>query len=171
MKRIAFAGSNSSQSINYRLLEYIKEHYLTDLDIIDLRKMNLPMFSVDLEGEIKSPKSIVELMTKITDADQVLIGSPEHNGNFTAFLKSTIDWLSRLDKDFLLEKDIFICGTSPGRGGAAGSIQNTENLCKRLKGNVITTFSLPSFNHVFENGNLNEEETIRLEQFINQFPN
>lgn len=166
-KTIAFAGSNSSTSINYQLLEYINNTADIDCTIIDTRKLDIPMFGVDLEEKIGSPKDIELLYSQIESAHLVLIATPEHNGNMTSYLKSILDWLSRVNRDFLLDKKVAIIGTSTGRKGAQVSIERLQEFVERFNGNLLGTFSLPSFNHVFENGQLIEEHAKRLNDFIN----
>lgn len=172
MKKIlAFSGSNSSTSINHKLLEYIQQTFqLENLELISLKSLKVPMFGVDDEKN-GFPAQLVTLQEAIQSADILLIASPEHNGNMTSYLKSTLDWLSRINRDFLLEKPVFIVGTSPGRGGAMSSIENLKKFVTRLKGNVIQEFSLPSFNHSFENGKLVDEFQSSLNQFIDALKN
>lgn len=167
-KILSFAGSNSSRSINYQLLHYVQEQYLPEMELVDIRNWELPLFGVDLEQKIGSPDDILRLYEKIQSCDTLLIGTPEHNGNMTAFMKSTLDWLSRKDREFLNNCRVFIIGTSPGRGGAQGSIANLGRFVERLSGQKAPSFSLPSFGHVFEDGRLIPEHADRLTAFISQ---
>jgi chromate reductase, NAD(P)H dehydrogenase (quinone) len=168
MKIIAFSGSNSSQSINFALLEYIKSYHLPEMEILDARKMNVPMYGIDAENESGIPSTIQELYQQIQSADVLLVACTEHNGNYTSYFKSTMDWLSRLDYSFVNGKTIYLVGTSTGRGGAGLSIQATTAIFERFKANVMATFSLPSYNHAFEEGRLLKKEEERLTQFISQ---
>lgn len=167
MKKIlAFSGSNSSESINHQLLEYIiRTSRLEHIELISLKSLNVPMFGVDEEKK-GFPAQLVTLQESIQSADILLIATPEHNGNMTSYLKSTLDWLSRINRDFVLEKSVFIVGTSPGKGGAISSIENLKKFVLRLKGNVVAEFSLPSFNHSFEKGELINEIQPAYTQFI-----
>lgn len=167
MKKIlAFSGSNSSESINHQTLEYIiRTSRLEHIELISLKSLNVPMFGVD-EEKNGYPAQLVTLHESIQSADILMIATPEHNGNMTSYLKSTLDWLSRINRDFLLEKPVFIVGASTGRGGALSSIDNLKKFVIRLKGNVLSEFSLPSFNHSFENGELIPELQPAYNQFI-----
>ena len=168
-KILAFAGSNSSTSINQELLQYVQKTYtLSEMKIISLRSLDIPMFGVDAEKENGYPKAISDLSKQIVEASKLVIATPEHNGNMTSYLKSTMDWLSRLDKEILKEKQVFILGTSPGRGGALGSIENLKKLVLRLGGEVKAEFSLPSYGHSFENGKMIAEHSIKLDEFISK---
>lgn len=169
-KILSFAGSNSSTSINYNFLQYIKQYYINDMELLDLRTFEVPMYSIDQENESGIPKTVIELNNQIKNAEILLLATSEHNGSYSSYFKSTIDWLSRLDRDFCKDKVVIIVGTSNGRGGAASSIELSKRLMERLGAHVIGTFSLPSLGHVFENDRLIEEQELRLSQFISQLP-
>lgn len=165
---LAFAGSNSSTSINHQLLEYIKKYYLPEIDLLELRSLNIPMFAIDDEKNSGFPQTIKDLTERISNASVILLSTSEHNGNYTSYFKSTIDWISRYNREVFKDKKIYICGTSPGRGGAQGSIESATKLLTRLGSEVVVTYSLPSFEHVFENGRLLEEHEERLKEFISK---
>lgn len=171
-KIIAFAGSNSSTSINHELLQYIiKKYSINGLQLVKLKDYETPMFSVDTERTSGFPDSIIGLEKEITDSEIVLIACSEHNGNMTSYLKSTLDWLSRINRDFLKGKKVFLIGTSTGRGAAKNSIENVSNFVERLNGTVVNQFALPSFGHAFEDGNLLPEYAVELDQFIETLKN
>lgn len=169
-KILAFAGSNSSSSINHQLLHYIKENHLSELGLKELRTLNVPMYSIDEEKELGIPQCIKDLYEEIQQSDSLLIATSEHNGNYTAYFKSTMDWLSRFDRNFVKDKRVFICGTSTGRGGAQGAIESAVKLVERFGANVPATYSLPSYEYSFENGKLIEEHALKLKEFISILP-
>ena len=124
MKKIlAFAGSNSSSSINKQLVDYVvfrldnvkaKTLLLTDYDI--------PMYSEDIEKNEGFPVGIQELKQEIAACDGLVIAVNEHNGSVSAFFKNILDWLSRVDRSFFGERKILLMSTSPGGRGAAGAL-------------------------------------------------
>ncbi len=150
---LAFAGSNSSTSINYELVKYsaslIKDH---DIQMMDMSGFDLPMFSVDHEKEFGYTNSLAEFRDDIHRAKGLLLSVNEHNGNPSAFFKNMVDWLSRLERNFLQDTKIFLMSTSPGRKGGASSLSVVEALLPRFGGEIISTFSLPSFNHNYRTG-------------------
>jgi len=168
-KILAFSGSNSSTSINYEFLQFIQSSYsLSEIEIVSLKSLEIPMFSVDIEKESGIPATIVEISKKIQSASKIMIATPEHNGTMTAYLKSSIDWISRHNKELLKEKKVFILGTSPGRGGALGSIEQLKKLLTRLGAEIVAEFSLPSYNHSFENGKLITDKSLELDAFVSK---
>ncbi|NHF59817.1 NAD(P)H-dependent oxidoreductase [Flavobacteriaceae bacterium TP-CH-4] len=149
---LAFAGSNSSTSINYQLVRYTAS-LLSDHELLVLNMSNypFPMYSEDYERENGYSNSLVELRDDIKKADGLIISVNEHNGNPSAYFKNVIDWLSRLERTFIADKKIFLMATSNGKRGAIGSLKVSEELVSgRFKAQVVETFSLPSFKDNFD---------------------
>jgi chromate reductase len=170
---LAFAGSNSSKSINYELVKFtinkIQKH---KTDSLNLANYPFPMFSVDLEEKEGYSNSLVELKNEIQDADALLIAVNEHNGHLSAYFKNMLDWLSRLDRKFMLNKKVFLMGASTGKGGAKGAISMAETLLPRFGATITATFSMPSFGANFNtqegivNKDLLEAHEAALEAFL-----
>jgi chromate reductase len=153
MKRIlVFAGSNNPTSINRQLALYAKSQLEQRIftSIIDLRDFPMPVYNIETELNQGIPSKAKELKQLLTQYDGYVITIAEHNGSVTAFLKSTLDWLSRVDKSYgvFQGKPIILLGTSPGQGGAGSALQHAEAIIKRIAGKVIGKVSLPRF---FEN--------------------
>ncbi|GGD40049.1 NADPH-dependent FMN reductase [Muriicola marianensis] len=152
-KILAFAGSNSSTSINFKLVKHtislIEGH---KIQLMDMAEFDLPMFSVDHEKEYGYTNSLAEFRDDIHQAEGLLLSVNEHNGNPSSFFKNLLDWLSRLELNFLDNTKIFLMSTSPGKRGASSSLSVTEKLLPRFGGEIVSTFSLPSFRHNFEIG-------------------
>lgn len=176
MKKIlAFAGSNSSRSKNYQLiLHTVSSISGFKVQSLDMSKKTFPVFSEDLEREEGYGDPLLEFLRQIRNADALIVSVNEHNGNPSAYFKNVIDWLSRIDRNFLIDKKVFLMSTSPGRRGASGSLEISKDLLLRFGGEIIETFSLPSFNHFFsEQGGILEEpykteHSIKLKSFLEQ---
>ena len=57
MKIIAFAGSNSKNSINKKLVSFAAKQFKNaEVEILDLNDFELPLFSVDREKEMGRPQ-------------------------------------------------------------------------------------------------------------------
>lgn len=156
MKKIAFAGSNSSKSINHQLLQYVTGQ-VEDLKLIRLTDFEIPLYSADLEEE-GFPKEIIELTELIRAYDLFYISVAEHNGNLTAFFKSILDWLSRYDRHFLLDKKVILLSTSPGKMGAASALESARQMLTRFKAEIIATQSFGNFNSWFIDGTVSDSE-------------
>ncbi|MEO1485327.1 MAG: NAD(P)H-dependent oxidoreductase [Bacteroidota bacterium] len=145
-KILAFAGSNSSTSINLQLVKHtaaqIKNH---DVRVLDMTRYPFPMYSADIEKQKGFSNSLVEFKNEFAQVDGVIVSVNEHNGNISAYFKNTMDWLSRLERTFLEDKPILLMAASPGKGGAKNALARAEQMLPYFGGKVIATFSLPSF--------------------------
>ncbi|MCT8341011.1 NAD(P)H-dependent oxidoreductase [Flavobacteriaceae bacterium TK19130] len=152
MKEIlAFAGSNSKNSINHKLVETaISKLEKSSSELIRLTDYELPLFGVDLETANGYPQILHTLLEKIRKADGLIISVNEHNGGPSVFYKNTMDWLSRLEYKFLEGKKILLMSTSTGRRGALSSFQYSESVLPRYGGTITASFRLPSFNDNFD---------------------
>ncbi len=172
MKKIlAFAGSNSSTSINQQLLNNvvsrIQGHEIKQIKLTDYP---LPIFSEDLEKNEGFPVNATIIKNLIAESDALVIAVNEHNGGPSAFFKNIIDWVSRVNRNFLEGKKILLISTSPGKRGAASSLEYSKNIFGRFGGNVIESFSLPSFKDNFENGKvINEVLDMGIEDVLTTF--
>jgi len=174
MKKIlAFAGSNSSTSINHTFIAYIvttiKEHKIRSIRLTDY---NIPMYSEDVEKENGFPEMLNALQYQIDDADALVISVNEHNGGWSAYFKNIIDWLSRLDRNFLEGKKVLIMSTSPGKRGGASALEFSKNVLPRFGAEIIDSFSFPSFYENFsveENKVTNETLQLGLNEVLSTF--
>ena len=149
-KILAFAGSNSANSINHHLVKYVAkdlvEHHVR---VIKLTDYSIPMYSEDLEKSDGFPGMALALRQDIADVDALVISIGEHNGGWSAFFKNTMDWLSRIDRNFLAGKKILLMSTSPGQRGGVGSLEQAKNLLPRFGAEILESFTFPSFHHNF----------------------
>jgi len=148
---LAFAGSNSSTSINFELIKFtaslLQEH---TVQLLNMAYFPFPMYSIDQEKEKGFSNSLVELMNDMKKSDGLLISVNEHNGNPSAYFKNLIDWLSRLERKFLQDKTVLLMSTSGGRRGGQGALEIVERTLPRFGTAEILTFSLPDFNANFD---------------------
>ncbi len=163
-KIIAFAGSNSSTSINHKLVEFvvseIKGH---DIRIINLVNYAMPMYSEDEEKNTGFPGMVMGLKQEISEADALIISVNEHNGSWSAFFKNVVDWLSRLDRNFLEGKKILLMSTSPGKRGGLSSLEYAKSVFPRFGAEIVESFSFPSFYDNFSvESNRVTDETLLL---------
>ena len=172
---LAFAGSNSSNSINYKLVRYtsglITNH---EVQLLNMANFPFPMYSEDYEKQKGFSNSLMELRDDIKNSDGLIISLNEHNSNPSAYFKNLIDWLSRLELKFMAEKKVFLMAASPGGRGAIGALTIIEKLLPRFGGEVVATFSMPSFHQNFDaskgitDPELAEKHKAALEEFISK---
>lgn len=148
MKKIlAFSGSNSSTSINQRLVRIVGQYTQeTMVEVLDLRDYPAPMFGVDHEKEKGMPKSMESLLEKLNECDGVLLSTPEHNGDMPAVLKNTIDWLSRIQKKPFTGKPTLLLSTSPGARGGKSALEHLTRILPFQGAEIVGSHSVGSFN-------------------------
>ena len=160
MKNIlAFAGSNSSKSINNQLLSYVVS--LIDSATVDLKtaaELDIPLYSIDTEEKEGIPQTVQALAEQIKASDGLIVSVAEHNGNVTAYFKSVLDWLSRHDRHFLLDTPILLLSTSPGGGGADSARAITEKTLPYFKGDIVASQGIGGFYDLFENHVIKDKE-------------
>jgi chromate reductase len=88
-----------------------------ELEIYDGLR-DLPPYDADLDVEPAGPP-VARLREAITDADGVLIATPEYNGSMPGVLKNALDWASRpFPNSSLRGKPVAVIGASTGLFGA-----------------------------------------------------
>ena len=117
-------GSNRRASINRKLAQALVKLGADKFHPTFLRIDDLPMFNQDLEANL--PAEVVRFKAELTNADGILIVTPEHDRSIPAVLKNAIDWGARpYGKNCWAGKPAFITGTSGGAdwhgAGAAAS--------------------------------------------------
>mgnify|MGYP000196318053 CR=1 FL=1 len=158
MKKIlAFAGSNSSTSINHQLLEALGKEVEVNFELISLCDYGAPLFGVDLKNEQGVPESMQSLHEKMKSADGLIVSAAEHNGSMAAVLKNTFDWLSMLEKKFFLHKPTLFISTSPGPRGAASSLKHLVEIMPFRGAEIVGHKSVPSFYDTVVDGEIRGE--------------
>ncbi|MDX8376400.1 MAG: NAD(P)H-dependent oxidoreductase [Mariprofundales bacterium] len=164
MKIIAFAASNSSASINKKLVNYAanmladilvknKKSSIASVEVLDLNDYELPIFSVDKEKELGHPQLAQDFSNKLADCDIIMISFAEHNGSYSVAYKNLFDWCSRINGKVYQNKPMLLLATSPGGRGAASVLALASNSMNHFGGIVKLSFSLPSFYDNFDMDN------------------
>ncbi|MBU5466177.1 NAD(P)H-dependent oxidoreductase [Virgibacillus sp. MSJ-26] len=92
MKFVGIVGTNTEDSYNRVLLNFMARHFKKTIDIEVLDINDIPMFNQSNDQTNSEP--IQYLNKKITSADGVIIATPEYNHSIPAALQSVIEWLS-----------------------------------------------------------------------------
>src|SRR5699024_2118499 len=92
MKIVGLVGSNADFSYNRLLLDFNskKIKQLKEVDVKDIK--DIPMFNQSEDQTNSEP--IQHLNKKISEADGVIIATPEYNHSIPSALQSVIEWLS-----------------------------------------------------------------------------
>lgn len=174
-KILALAGSNSSTSVNFKLVQYTAG-LISDkeLQLLNMANYPFPLYSEDNERENGYSNSLGELRDDILKANGLILSVNEHNGNPSAYFKNLLDWLSRLERNFLEDTEVLLMSTSPGKRGGISSLEIIKNLLPRFGASISATFSLPSFHQNFDtekgitDSTLAEKHQLALKQFLSK---
>ena len=161
MKLLAFAASNSRNSINKQLVAYAAS--LVDgaeVEVLDLNDYELPLFSEDKEAELGHPRLAKAFVAKIAASDALMISFAEHNGSYSAAYKNLFDWSSRVHKKVFQDKPMVLLSTSPGPRGGASVLAVATSSMPFFGGEVKASLSIPNFHENFsvERGSIKNQE-------------
>ena len=120
MKVLGIAGSLRQDSRNRLLLEAAARCAPAGLSIHVYQQLaSIPPFNEDVERAPEGlPAAVRDLRRLVSDADGLLIATPEYNQSIPGVLKNAIDWLSRETPDAILAgKPVAVVGASGGRWG------------------------------------------------------
>lgn len=173
MKKIlAFGASNSRRSINRELAIFaVNQLKNIQFTILDLKDFALPVYSPGIEEATGVPDHARAFSNHIQDADGLVVSLAEHNGLHTAAFKNLWDWMSRLETTKIWhDKPMFLLAASPSRRPESNVMKVSKHLFPLFGANIISTFSLPSFNHFFKDDDITEpglkaEFQLQLNQF------
>lgn len=179
MNVLAFAASNSSTSINKALVRHACDVLSSlspevNIDMIDLNDFEMPIYSMDREKSSGIPELAKQFLSKIEQADALLISYAEHNGLYTVAYKNIFDWASRLGRDIFKNKPMVIMSASPGKGGGANVLKVAREAAPHFSGQVLASFSVGPFGEKFDetqNKLIDTELANTLEQALGQLLN
>jgi chromate reductase len=169
-KLLFFSGSNSTNSINQKLVETLARMTKTrTVKLIDLKDFPVPLYS-DMEEENGIPSETNRLLEIIDDHEVLVIALPQHNHSMPAFFKNTIDWMSRARADYRVfkDKDIILLSASPGNG-SSNIISNARIVLEALGANIIGAAILNEFHK--QTVNESGQTQITSASFLSEFKN
>ncbi|MFC5050841.1 NADPH-dependent FMN reductase [Rubritalea spongiae] len=159
MKILSLAGSTSSNSINRQLANYAANLVPNAITTkLDLRSLNLPIYSSDQEEQIGIPPDAKHFLELIRSHDAIVISLAEHNGSYSAAFKNLYDWTSRIEQKLWSDKPMLLMATSPGARGGATVLAAAQATFPRMGADLKATFSLPSFYDNFSDGKITTDE-------------
>lgn len=117
---IGLSGSLRAASFNTGALRAAAELMPEGSELILKTIHGIPLYDGDIEDRDGIPAAVTELGKAISEADGLLIASPEYNNSVPGPLKNAIDWLSRIDgtpRPVFACKPVAVTGASPGGFG------------------------------------------------------
>lgn len=170
MKIIAFAGSNSEQSVNKKLIHFAATYFANDeVEVLDLNDFEMPIFKPEREAA-GLPQLALDFAKKIDSSDLILMSLAEYNSTYTTAFKNIFDWISRVkDRTHFGDKPMFLMSAAPGPGGGKNVMETFLKRAPFSGTTVLENFILPKFKDNFEDGKgiTNSDLLVEFEQKIN----
>lgn len=137
MRILAISGSLRRDSHNTALLRAAADLMPAGAELVihdGLR--DLPHYDGDTEA---SPGTeVLALREAISDADAVLISTPEYNSSIPGALKNALDWASRpVNESVLANKPAAVVGASTGMFGAVWAQAEARQVLSHIGARVI----------------------------------
>lgn len=157
---LVIAGSNASDSINQNLAQKIAKD--PRVDYYDTRTLNVPYYNRDIENNEGFPKEIVEFYNLIHSYKKLIIVSPEYNGYFSSFFKSILDWLSRYERYYFDQVEIYIVAASTGKRAGASVREALTSMLSRSNAILLSDKGFGLYD-------INEDYTQEINEIISSF--
>ena len=136
LKILGICGSLRKASFNMTALRACNELMPQGMSMKIATIGDLPLFNQDV-FDIGLPEPAKRFRAEVTEADGVLIASPEYNFSLSAALKNAIDWGSRPPSQVFQDKPIAIFSASPGPMGGARVQYDLRRILGQLWGHVL----------------------------------
>ena len=116
---VGISGSLRKGSFNTMLLKAASQvlPFNVSMEIISIEDIPLYNADLDLPAAKQRPEAVEHFRKMLTDADGILISSPEYNYSIPGGLKNAIDWASRGEDSPLLRKPVAVIGATTGLWG------------------------------------------------------
>jgi len=170
-KLVGIVGTNSKESTNRQLLEYIQAafFYKADLELIEIKDVPL----IDYREGNSIPEVVQKISNQIEAADGVIIATPEYDHSPTASLINLLAWFSYKIHP-LSRKPVMIVGASHGTLGSSRAQQILRQILKTPEVNAQvlgSEFLLGNSKNAFDDmGDLNSREKIHeMENIFDEF--
>ncbi len=140
MRILAISGSLRRDSQSTKLLRAAAELLPAgvELELYDGLK-HVPPYDQDEDIE-PAPLAVAALRAAVTNADAVLISTPEYNSSIPGVLKNALDWASRpLATNAFRSKPVAVIGSSAGMFGAVWAQAELRKVLAAMGARVIET--------------------------------
>jgi NAD(P)H-dependent FMN reductase len=107
-----------------------------EIDLLAAGEADLPIFNLDLETELLD--KVVAVHARFAAAQGLIVVSPEYNGHVPAYLKNTVDWVSRAPRiesacaDAFRGKPALLASASTGWSGGLLGLQDARTIFSYL---------------------------------------
>ncbi|MBA3582069.1 MAG: NAD(P)H-dependent oxidoreductase [Gammaproteobacteria bacterium] len=167
MKFLLIAASLRKDALNKKLIrnvERILNAVQPDIEhkILDLNDYPMPAFDGDIQEHNGIPASVKALGEEISQAQAIIIATPEYNGGIPGHFKNTADWVSRLKPNPWANKAMLLMCASPGGLAGIRGLWHTRVPFEAMGVHVYPTlFGLPNAGDAFDANNVLHDTKIQ----------
>jgi len=137
---LLISGSVRKHSYNTALLNAIYKLALEEIKIeFSNSIVELPAFIPNVD-ENSFPETVKQLITKIRQADGIIISTPEYAHGIPGTLKNALDWM--VDTDALVLKPVVVTSVSTSGLGGVRSHCSLVQILSAMNANVVIDGSL-----------------------------
>ncbi|MEV0176105.1 NADPH-dependent FMN reductase [Streptomyces sp. NPDC050803] len=170
MKILAISGSLRADSHNTALLRAAQKLQPNGMEIEIYEGLReVPPYDMDLDATHLWPAPVADLRRRITEADGLLIATPEFNYSIPGTLKNALDWAStdwsRTTGSPLRRKPTAIVGAAPTNFGSVRAQLALRQVFVWTESDVVVkpeVIAFRSHERFDEGGNLVDETTVAL---------
>ena len=140
--------NRNSHRVALYFQNYLSEHHSDqEVEIIDLDKLNFPIFEERLKFQKSPTEKVKKFAAQIVDSKGIIIVTPEYNGGYPASLKNVIDLLHAEWR----RKPIAISTVSDGIFGGSQVIVSLQFILWKMRSWVVPArFPVPNVKEAFD---------------------
>ncbi|MFP3387815.1 NADPH-dependent FMN reductase [Brevibacillus sp. SIMBA_040] len=131
MKIVGIAGSMNANSTTKQAVQIVldaAQEAGATVEMIHLAEWKLPIYD-DREDSSTYPEAVHAFTKAISEADALVIGSPEYHGTISGALKNAMDFL---EGRHLRDKQVALIGTAGGSMGATNTVNTLQLIMRNL---------------------------------------
>ena len=139
IKILGIPGSLRQHSYNRGLIRAAQEVAPEGVEVTMYLLHDLPFYNADVEAE-SDPETVTRFKNAISEADALLIATPQYNRSVPGVLKNAIDWASRRQgksASVLSEKPVAIVGVTPGKSFTEPAQIDLREILKGTRSRVM----------------------------------
>lgn len=140
LRILGVSGSLRKESFNTRLLAALQPLAPEGMQIDAFDGLgDLPLYNQDLDLRSGGPDPVNRWRSAISEADGLIIVSPEYNGSIPGVVKNAIDWASRPMANAALHgKCVLTMVATPGRGLGRNALTDLGRVLHDTHAHVIS---------------------------------
>ena len=167
MRILVISGSARRGSLNTRLAQVVADARSEDTVTVRNDLDRLTFFTADVEAA-GVPGPVRELRKAVTEADALVIVTPEYNGTVPGMLANAVDWLSRPPGESVLRgKRVVVLSASPSRYGGIRAAEHLSTVLSYIGADVAPVgVSVPRAHQRFIEGAADRELTIEVARVL-----